>query len=82
MEITTTNGIKKVTYSYKDNISFTNDIGMIETFNENDIAILNNYSKDEVKSFMKSLKEIINYVYVNTGADIGINLDPIFKDVE
>ena len=82
MEITTTNGIKKVTYSYKDNISFTNDIGMIETFNENDIAILNNYSKDEVKSFMKSLKEIINYVYVNTGANIGINLDPIFKDVE
>ena len=80
MEITTVNGIKKVTYSYKDTIDFTNDIGQIETFNDNEVAILNNYPKDQIIAFMKELKNKINNVYINTGARIGINLDPIFED--
>ena len=80
MEITTTNGIKKVTYSYKDTVNFTNDIGMIKTFDENQSVILNNYPVEQVTAFMKQLKNKINSVYINTGAIIGINLDPIFEN--
>ena len=82
MEITTENGIKKVTYLYKDTISFTNDIGAIETFDENNLAVINTFSKEDIKTFMKDLKATINYVYVNSGARIGINLDPIFENIE
>ena len=80
MEITTTNGIKKVTYSYKDTVNFTNDIGMIKTFDESQSVILNNYPVEQVTAFMKQLKNKINSVYINTGAIIGINLDPIFEN--
>ena len=80
MEITTVNGIKKVTYSYKDTINFTNDIGVIETFDESKIAILNNYPTEQISAFIKELKNKINSVYINAGASIGINLDPIFED--
>ena len=81
MEITTKNGIKKVNYSYKDNISFTNDIGIIETFKENNIAIINNYPLEQITSFIIDLKNKINNVYINIGAQIGINLDPIFENI-
>ena len=80
MEITTVNGIKKVTYSYKDTINFTNDIGVIETFDESKIAILNNYPTEQISAFIKELKNKINSVYINAGASIGINLDPIFEE--
>ena len=80
MEITTVNGIKKVTYSYKDTVNFTNDIGLIETFDENQSAILNNYPTEQISAFMKELKNKINSVYINAGASIGINLDPIFEN--
>ena len=79
MEITTVNGIKKVTYSYKDTINFTNDVGIIKTFDENQVAILNNYPTEQISLFIKELKNKINNVYINTGASIGINLDPIFE---
>lgn len=78
-EITTINGIKKVTYNYKDNITFTNDIGMIKDLSNEITAVLNEYPKEELEPFMISLKRKINEVYINKGASIGINLDPIFN---
>lgn len=79
MDITLVNGIKTITYSYKDNVNFTNDIGSIETFDENTMAILNNYKLEQIEPFIKQLKEKINQVYISKGASIGINLDPIFE---
>ncbi len=79
MDITLVNGIKIITYSYKDNVNFTNDIGSIETFDENTMAILNNYKLEQIEPFIKQLKEKINQVYISKGASIGINLDPIFE---
>lgn len=82
IEITTVNGIKVVNYSYRGKINFTNDIGTIETFDPNSSAILNNYSKEQIEPFMNQLKSKINNVYISKGASIGINLDPIFENVE
>lgn len=82
MEITTTNGIKVVNYYYEGSVNFTNDIGTIETFDENNSAILNNYSVQDIVPFIKQLKNKINNTYISKGASIGINLDPIFKNVE
>ena len=79
-EITTNNGIKVANYSYKDKIEFTNDIGAIKTFDDSSSAILNDYSQEEIKPFIKNLKTKINNVYVSKGASIGINLDPIFEE--
>ncbi len=82
IDITTVNGIKVVNYSYKGTTQFTNDIGVIDTFDPNSSAILNNYSKEQIEPFMKQLKNRINEVYISKGALIGINLDPIFKNIE
>lgn len=82
IDITTINGIKVVNYSYRGKINFTNDIGTIETFDPNSSAILNNYSKEQIEPFMNQLKSKINNVYISKGASIGINLDPIFENVE
>ena len=78
MVITVNQGIKSITYSYKDNVEFTNSVDYIDDFSNKSIAILNDYSDEEIKEFTKSLKEKINDVYVNKGADVGINLDPLF----
>lgn len=82
MEITTKNGIKQVTYSYNDKIDFTNDIGAIETFDASQAAIINNYPTEQIIPFLKNLKQKINEVYISKGAQIGINLDPIFDNIE
>lgn len=79
MEITHGNGIKNVTYSYSDSLTFTNDIGSIKDLSGETVAILNDYSKDNVEPFVTSLKNKINDVYREKGASIGINLDPIFE---
>ena len=82
LDITTTNGIKVVNYSYTGKINFTNDIGTIETFDESSSAILNNYGAEQISAFIKQLKQKINNIYITKGASIGINLDPIFNDVQ
>ncbi len=82
IEITTTNGIKVANYYYSGTVKFTNDIGTIDTFDESTSAILNNYSTEQIKPFINQLKSKINNIYISKGASIGINLDPIFEDVE
>lgn len=82
IEITTTNGIKVANYYYEGSVNFTNDIGTIETFDESNSAILNNYSVQDIEPFIKQLKSKINNIYISKGASIGINLNPIFKNVE
>lgn len=77
--ITMTQGIKSITYSYNDSISFTSDIGNISGFNDKGIALLNDYNDEEIKTFIENLKQKINSVYVSKGASIGINLDPLFN---
>ncbi len=79
MEITHGNGIKNVTYSYRDSVTFTNDIGIIKDLSGETVAILNDYQREEVEPFVNSLKSKINDVYRDKGASIGINLDPIFE---
>lgn len=79
MDITTTNGIKRVTYSYSDQVTFTNDIGTINGLSNEIKVILNEYPKETLEPFMLSLKRRINEIYINKGASIGINLDPIFN---
>lgn len=79
MTIIKNEGIKSVTYSYEDTINFTNDIGKIEDFSENQNAIINNFNDDEIIEFMKNFKDKINNLYISKGASIGINLDPIFE---
>ena len=80
MDITHTNGIKVVTFAYEDSVNFTNDIGSIKKLSNERVALLNDYSKEEVSEFVSNIKKRINEVYVNKGASIGINLDPIFVD--
>ncbi|MBR3134078.1 MAG: hypothetical protein IKG56_01280 [Clostridia bacterium] len=80
MTISLTEGIKNITYSYKDKVEFSDELNDIESFEEKKIAILNDYSDEEIKDFIKSLKEKINSVYISKGASIGINLDPIFEN--
>ena len=76
--ITISQGIKSITYSYKDTIEFTSNIENISTFGDVNTAILNDYSDEEIIEFVKTIKERINSIYVNKGADIGVNLDPLF----
>ena len=78
MTINYTSGIKSITYDYKDQVNFTNNIGAIDDFENSRVAVLNEYSDDQIKQFVKNLKNKINDVYVKQGANIGINLDPIF----
>lgn len=80
MDITHTNGIKVVTFAYEDSVNFTNDIGSIKKLSNERVALLNDYSKEEVSEFVSNIEKRINEVYVNKGASIGINLDPIFVD--
>lgn len=79
MTISKKEGIKSITYKYEDSINFTNDIGTIKDFTNESSAVLNDYSDDEIKSFIEALKQKINQTYINKGATIGINLDPIFE---
>ena len=79
MTITKTSGIKTITYLYEDKINFTNEIGKIDSFEGKTMAIVNNMEDNELSQFFTSLKKLINKVYVNKGASIGINLDPIFS---
>lgn len=79
MEIVHGNGIKNVTYSYTDTVTFTNDTGIIKNLESETVVILNDYSKENVEPFVLSLKNKINDVYREKGASIGINLDPIFE---
>lgn len=79
MTISKKDGIKSITYKYEDSINFTNDIGTIKDLTNESRAVLNDYSDDEVRSFVKALKSKINQTYINKGATIGINLDPIFE---
>lgn len=72
-------GIKSITYSYEDTINFTNDIGKIEDFPENQNAVINKSNDEDITEFIKNLKYKINNLYVGKGASIGINLDPIFE---
>ena len=79
MTISKKDGIKSITYKYEDSINFTNDIGTIKDLTNESRSVLNDYSDDEVKSFVEALKNKINQTYINKGATIGINLDPIFE---
>ncbi len=78
MTITQTSGIKNIVYAYEDQINFTNEIGKIENFEGKNIGLINETNNDEMKQFFTDLKTLINRVYVNKGARLGINLDPIF----
>ena len=51
---------------------------ILKDFTNESSAILNDFSDDEVKQFISLLKDKINQVYINKGASVGINLDPIF----
>lgn len=79
MTIIQKDGIKNITFKYDDNVNFTNDIGIIKDFSNENYAIINDYNDDEIKSFIVNLKQKINQTYINKGAQIGINLDPIFE---
>lgn len=79
MTIIQKDGIKSITFKYDDNVNFTNDIGIIKDFSNENYAIINDYNDDEIKSFIVNLKQKINQTYINKGAQIGINLDPIFE---
>ena len=50
-------------------------------YNRCNIAIINNYPLEQITSFIIDLKNKINNVYINIGAQIGINLDPIFENI-
>lgn len=78
--LTVTQGIKNITYTYSDTVNFNGDIGKMEGLVENNVAILNDYNDDDIKTFIENLKQKINSVYVSKGASIGINLDPLFND--
>lgn len=79
MTICYTSGIKSITYEYTDQVNFTNNIGTIPDFEDYRVAILNEYNDEQIKEFIKNLKNKINDVYVKKGASIGINLDPLFS---
>ena len=79
MIITKKEGIKSITYNYSDEVNFTNDIGAINGFSGNNIAILNSYDKETVKNFVDSIIDKVNSAYINKGASIGINLDPLIE---
>lgn len=79
MTINVEEGIKSITYLYTDSIEFTKDIGEIKGADEDQIVILNDYKDSEIKEFINSLKKKINGVYISKGAEIGINLDPLFE---
>ena len=76
--IVRTEGIKKVTYLYKDKVKFSNDV-VIPDIDLSLAVILTDYKEESIRSFFKDLKVKINKVYVQKGAEIGISLDPIFK---
>lgn len=78
MTILYTSGIKTITYLYNDSVEFKDEITDIKDFNDKEKLLLNDYQDDEIKEFAKSLKRKINEVYINKGASIGINLDPLF----
>lgn len=77
--ITQTSGIKNIVYAYEDQINFTNEVGKIEDFEGKNIGFINETNDEEMKQFFTELKTLINRIYVNKGAQLGINLDPIFR---
>lgn len=79
MIITHTSGIKSIVYSYEDEINFTNEVGKIDDFEGKNTGLINETDDEQMKQFFISLKTLINRVYVNKGASLGINLDPIFS---
>ena len=80
MTINLLNGIKKLTIEYSDTVEFTNDIGSMTTVASTKHVIINEATDEEIASFITGLKKKINQVYINKGAKLGINLDPIFKE--
>ena len=79
MTINIVDGIKTVIFEYKDNITFTNDIGTFKNMQDEKVAVINDYDKDFLNEFLNTLKNQINYVYTSQGASIGINLAPLFE---
>lgn len=79
MTITKTKGVRSITYIYTDTVKFTENIGKIDNYDSQDVAILNNYTDDDLKNFFEVLRKKINEVYIKKGSNVGINLDPIFQ---
>ena len=74
------NGIKSLDLTYNEQYTFGDNVGEIPGFKDaNNVVILNEFNKEQVKSFVDKLKLKINDVYVSKGSLIGISLDPIFK---
>lgn len=79
MTITQNSGIKNIVYVYEDEINFTNEVGKIEDFEGKTTGTINEENDEQMKEFFTNLKTLINRIYVNKGASLGINLDPIFS---
>ena len=79
MIITKKDGIKSITYNYSDEMNFTDDVGAINGFSGNSIVILNDYDLETVRNLVNTIIEKTNSAYVNKGASIGINLDPLIE---
>ena len=73
------NGIKSLDLTYNEQYTFGDNVGEIQGFKDaNNVVILNEFNKEQVKSFVDKLKLKINEVYISKGSLIGISLDPIF----
>ena len=73
------NGIKSLDLTYNEQYTFGDNVGEIQGFKDaNNVVILNEFNKEQVKSFVDKLKLKINEVYISKGSSIGISLDPIF----
>lgn len=79
LTINLVNDIKSISFEYKENISFTNDIGSFENMQEARMLVVNDYEANYIREFIELLKKQINSVYINQASRVGINLDPIFR---
>ena len=66
-------------FNYNDKVNFTNSVGLLKSITDEKSAVINDYEPEYAKEFVELVKKQINNVYINQGASIGINLEPIFN---
>lgn len=71
--------IKEIEFNYNDKVNFTNSVGLLKSITDEKTAVINDYEPEYAKEFVELVKKQINNVYINQGASIGINLEPIFN---
>ena len=65
---------QKYIYKYSSNVTFNDNI-QIEDFNNDNVQVLNNYSKEQVTPFVEQVNERLEEINKNNMKDLGLDED-------